>query len=159
MEDPYKTPPESDDEPEITPPVEEITREEPESKPDKIREWDVGKESLNREMTQEEWVNKNRKERNPDFAPPSVYNTQQSSSKHFKNKNKSNFNFNYNKNTDNGNSSNSNSEPQKNWDFAPPTTYEYYGSTNTKTKRFKRNENDLISAIDKGLAELRKNSS
>ncbi|GJQ74237.1 hypothetical protein Trydic_g23461 [Trypoxylus dichotomus] len=40
-----------------------------------IRPWDYGKEGVKEhiEYTQEDWINKQRKERNKEFAPPSVY--------------------------------------------------------------------------------------
>lgn len=40
-----------------------------------VREWDLGKEGVTSVLSQEEWVDRQRKQRNSEFAPPSVYDS------------------------------------------------------------------------------------
>ncbi|KAL3277293.1 hypothetical protein HHI36_012643 [Cryptolaemus montrouzieri] len=79
---------EEEEEPEIGPSIPEATQEPEISEDDALKErlleearrnhirpWDIGKEKVNEfyEYTQTEWVEKKRKERNDEFAPPSAY--------------------------------------------------------------------------------------
>ncbi|KAK4883559.1 hypothetical protein RN001_006878 [Aquatica leii] len=82
--------PPEEDVPEPTPPVEENKPKEEEVKQTEekklemekeaarkkhIRPWDIGKKGVKEhyEYTQEEWIDKKRKERPKDFAPPNIY--------------------------------------------------------------------------------------
>lgn len=56
--------------------LEERERKLEESRRKHIRPWDLGKEGVKKphyEYSQEEWVDKKRKERPEEFAPPSTY--------------------------------------------------------------------------------------
>ena len=168
------TPPGSDNEDEelIGPmPLSEAPTEIPPAKKEDapIRDWDLGKSEAGI-MTQEEWVNKNRNERISEFAPPSTYNRTNSDSNinknktNFKGKRKANYDWPHNKrNMESASTSNIDnsyeSSSERNWNFAPPATYEYYAPSKNYSKKTLNtmSKSEMEETINKGLSELRKN--
>lgn len=191
-DDTLKTPPVSDDEdnnligpPPPPPPPLAIPEEKSEDKKP-VREWDVGKEGVSTTLTQEEWVNRQRNQRNNEFAPPSSY----SSNKKFKGRQQKSHGFRPSFSTSHDYSSKSLDSQPENWlnydqpqdsnpanttqddnktdyhseeresEFAPPSTYEYYGPTSHRGRHYnaKPNFSAVEEAVSKGIAFLRKMS-
>ena len=136
----------------------------------KIREWDIGKPAKNSQpMTQEEWVANRRKTRHMEFAPPSHYGNV--SKKQFKNKIKQtkfirdtnhqlSATISGDHHIENENVLKYNDQPNiRKQEFAPPSTYEYYGPSGLNKHLNNRVKVDpLERAISKGLANIRKQS-
>ncbi|XP_045592208.2 coiled-coil domain-containing protein 174 isoform X1 [Procambarus clarkii] len=193
-EDKLKTPPVSDDEAtgpppvlktsEDTPDVVHIDQTESKKKPS-VREWDFGKEGVTAVLSQEEWVDRQRTERNNEFAPPSFYDShkKRQSSQQERSRALPSFNthneyaskFHCHSQSQSQNdygsqlldsdqmdtsvdNSNRYHKTERKSEFAPPSTYEYYGPSGYKGKRrgAVRQEAAVENAIIKGLAHLRK---
>lgn len=188
-DDKLKTPPASDDEEESTeevgpplPPVPSDSREQNvNAKKSTVREWDFGKEGVTSTLTQEEWVDRQRVQRNNEFAPPSVYEPnkrqKQDQSRYDhgttsqRNQTyKSNSSFNWQTGPSNSHAVSSNhsatdldsnieaSRQERKSEFAPPSTFEYYGpsASRGRTPKSKPQYSAMEEAISKGLSNLRK---
>ncbi|XP_076054927.1 coiled-coil domain-containing protein 174 isoform X2 [Oratosquilla oratoria] len=184
IEDKLKTPQLSDDEGDdvVNPQIPIATPEhqsqevsttvkESVTKKTSTREWDIGKSGVS-SLTQEEWVERNRCQRNKEFAPPSVYKSS-GRDRHKRQRSDTDFgrdSFNKPDDRDQGQNSSSTQfwssslnsqscrdeemdEPRIN-EFAPPATYEYYGPS-SKGNRNKPKKTDLDDAINQGLAYYR----
>lgn len=151
-----------------------------------IREWDFGKKGVTSTLTQEEWVDRQRNNRNTEFAPPSMYVP----SKRQKNDQRGKYresSFNRNQDCESNYSHHMKSETSSSDDtssgcqntegstndgykealreerkhaFAPPSTYEYFGPNTARgrTQVTKPRYSAMEDAINKGLAHLRKMS-
>lgn len=149
-----------EDTPEPPPPVEETPQNQEDEKSEKekkleekrkkhIRPWDLGKEGLKKghyEYTQEEWVDKKRKERPSEFAPPSQYKkfeTKQSTKKEFKPRP-----------IVNELSDDEDDRRVRAAEIAPPPTYDYYSPGSSK-KSQRPESGNVSDSIEAGLKYLR----
>lgn len=117
-----------------------------------MREWDMVNPEAGRSyiLSQEEWVNRQRKQRVEEFAPP-VYSYNK------KNKGNSYHNFQTKASTSEDFEKEGMKREERKSEFAPPSTYEYYGpSSSSHKKRFKPNYKSTEEAVAKGLSNLRK---
>ncbi|XP_042218445.1 coiled-coil domain-containing protein 174-like [Homarus americanus] len=201
-DDKLKTPPASDDEEENgdligPPPLSGIIQEdkpssasledsESKEKITYVREWDFGKEGVTSTLSQEQWVERQRIQRNDEFAPPSFYESQKKR-KHGQQEEdgvapshkkdhvyptgshittQSNMWNKHDHATECSNHAktctddNSGDDPREERDhaFAPPPTFEYYGTSGHKSRnRHARPKYAAMEeAISKGLSHLRK---
>ncbi|XP_044262244.1 coiled-coil domain-containing protein 174 [Tribolium madens] len=163
-----------EDEPEPTPaPVEEAPQKQETNEKEKkleekrkkhVRPWDLGKEGVKEhyEYTQEEWVDKKRKERPNEFAPPKeyrkerkkMYDSDEESSK-FKMRQttkKSKPEPIVNELSDDENESR---DRGKGAEVAPPPTYDYYGPGKSKKSQKRPEAPNVSDSIEAGLKFLR----
>ncbi|XP_042893183.1 coiled-coil domain-containing protein 174-like [Penaeus japonicus] len=182
-----KTPPASEDEEEeggasIGPPIpaslqkeEETSREELKraQKRKHTREWDMGKEGVKSTLSQEEWVLRQREQRNDEFAPPTMYepNKQRYSKQNSSSSTNAGMGLPYDTETGSQSYSDpdfrgldreepSGAKEERRSEYAPPATYEYYGpsSSRRRDKYGKPGYKAMEDAISKGLSNLRKMS-
>ncbi|KAJ9587041.1 hypothetical protein L9F63_019383, partial [Diploptera punctata] len=141
------------------------------TKPPKVRPWDIGKEGVKQVMSQEDWVEKKRKERVDEFAPPSSYRPDFIPSSDPQVKSKPTLFFSSKKpksardsvkrqmeisSCDDLEAAGSSTETRgRGTEVPPPATFEYYGPTSTAVKKNYTKGGDLESAIDAGLKFLR----
>lgn len=180
-----KTPPASEDEEEdegasIGPPAPANLQEEKTSREElkraqkrkHTREWDMGKEGVKSTLSQEEWVLRQREQRNSEFAPPTLY--EQSKQRHSKqNSRPSSTNPEMGLPDNTGTDSQAYRDPalgsqdcgepsvrkeERRNEFAPPATYEYYGPASSKRRDNYRKPGykAMENAITQGLSNLRK---
>lgn len=153
-----------------------------------IREWDFGKEGVTSTVTQEEWVDRQRRQRDSEFAPPSTYThnnrwksdqggqqqkaaygvSQEYESAGNSHNLKSRTFFSHDTSSVQENIKGSTNDSyrealreERSHEFAPPSTYEYYGPTTSRgrTRGNKPQYSAMEEAINKGLSHLRKMSS
>ncbi|XP_068209491.1 coiled-coil domain-containing protein 174-like [Palaemon carinicauda] len=181
-DDKLKTPPVSEDEDEmIGPPVSssqqdkgtsDIIKEETnlvENK-HKVREWDIMKSRDGgfSSLSQEEWINRQRKERVDEFGPPTEYSYKKDpkesySHRPFQNR-PSTKGDSYEQNDQNRASGSEHryeqvdTKQERNNEFAPPSTFEYYGpsSFSSYKKRYRHSYKAMEQAVSKGISNLRK---
>ncbi|KAJ9576691.1 hypothetical protein L9F63_025413, partial [Diploptera punctata] len=136
-----------------------------------VRPWDIGKEGVKQVMSQEDWVEKKRKERVDEFAPPSSYRPDFIPSSDPQVKSKPTLFFSSKKpksardsvkrqmeisSCDDLEAAGSSTETRgRGTEVPPPATFEYYGPTSTAVKKNYTKGGDLESAIDAGLKFLR----
>lgn len=161
---------------------------EPKAKKPHVREWDLGKEGVTSILSQEEWVDRQRKQRNNEFAPPSMYDSHKkcnysqykpdggpsSSNIHQEHYSKSSYDIQSDRLfsqtcESQGSSQLKNSSDDSGRDylregrnpkFAPPSTFEYYGPSAAKGRNHhaKIQYTAMEEAINKGIAHFRKMS-
>lgn len=136
------------------------------------REWDMGKEGVKSTLSQEEWVLRQREQRNSEFAPPTLYEpSKQRHSKQNSRPSSTNPEMGLPDNT--GTDSQAYRDPalgsqdcgepsvrkeERRNEFAPPATYEYYGPASSKRRDNYRKPGykAMENAITQGLSNLRK---
>ena len=126
-----------------------------------VREWDLGKDGVTSTLTQEEWVLRQRSERSQEFAPPSSYNVKGGKSQTPTPSYQTHFTEEDQVRRDSRSPSPDPKEPlrqERQPEFAPPPTHEYYGPTARRGRRHHQAAPDLEAAISKGLSNLRKMS-
>ena len=142
------------------------------SEPAPIREWDLGKPGVGSLLSQAQWVERNRKTRDNDFAPPKAYHRKDSTygfvrakdqkpRKKQRTERRSSFELEERDDEQTPNREDSRlREEGRDRDFAPPSTYDYFGPGRSGSARFQNKvQNDsLEEAVSQGLSALRKQS-
>lgn len=124
------------------------------SKDKPVREWDIGKPGVSSLMSQKQWIETRRKERENEFAPPPNYETN-----NFTNRKKKNDDLLFYNNVNPTSSDSRDYKREKRpSEFAPPSTFEYFRPVVNKQTKFSTFNVDLEAAISKGLSEIRKNT-
>nr|XP_022908615.1 coiled-coil domain-containing protein 174 [Onthophagus taurus] len=170
-----------------TPQEIEADRKREEQRKRHIRPWDIGKEGVKEELTQEEWVYKKRRERNDEFAPPKAYNERKKRvDNKFKvdtskpppkinnpakklNPYKEKTQFQRRPIINECSDSNSDSDELmrgsyeedkrgKGVEIAPPPTFDYYGPSLSKKLKTSKPKEDIAESITAGLQFLRQQS-
>lgn len=151
--------------------LEERERKLEESRRKHIRPWDLGKEGVKKphyEYSQEEWVDKKRKERPEEFAPPSTYKKDtREKRKSWKRRNSDEYNESKEESTliddeledrlmsDYKEISKEDKRGRnRGAEIAPPPTFDYYGPSSSKRTRDKSNVN-IEESIEAGLQFIR----
>lgn len=173
MEDRLKTPPASDDESEVVGPPLPPTTPPAEPKQDKdtpaVREWDLGKAETQGMLTQEQWIDRQRKNRYSEFAPPSLYEpnkkTQRVSEKVVPDAPKafpppSLYDLDHRQSGPSQESSSDEYRDSRKSEFAPPPTFEYYGHSGVRPKQPSTGKlyNDFDKSLTDKIAFFRNNS-
>lgn len=148
------------DEKEKTPdPPEELRRDV--RKPAPIRPWDIGKENTSKVLSQEEWMEKKRLERNEEFAPPNLYSSQKSRRKRQPEQVREErqvFNMEPVPIEDELEEEKVENTRGRGAEIPPPPTFEMYGPTSKpyQTTRPKLNPTEINKSIEEGLNFIRK---
>jgi hypothetical protein len=175
-----------EDEPEAPPPpeqpqekpkeVDEAEKKLEEKRKKHVRPWDMGKEGVKEhyEYSQKEWVDKKRKERPSEFAPPSAYKREyRSTSKREIDESERSLHF-TTKTTkkddkpkakpvpivnelsdDEGDTLLADYRVASGVEVAPPPTYDYYGPSDTKRSKKEPQVGNMSDSIEAGLKYLR----
>jgi hypothetical protein len=176
-----------EDEPEAPPPpeqpqekpkeVDEAEKKLEEKRKKHVRPWDMGKEGVKEhyEYSQKEWVDKKRKERPSEFAPPSAYKREyRSTSKREIDESERSLHF-TTKTTKKDDKPKAKPVPIVNElsddesdtlladyrvasggvEVAPPPTYDYYGPSDTKRSKKEPQVGNMSDSIEAGLKYLR----
>lgn len=119
-----------------------------------MRPWDIGKEDTPKILTQEEWIEKKRAERNKEFAPLNtpVPKKRKPPKKHNQEYYKTNPT-----NIEDELESNNTTTRGKGIEIPPPPTFNMYGPTSFPKKNFSSlNQKTMDKSIEEGLNFLRK---
>ncbi|CAL4124418.1 unnamed protein product, partial [Meganyctiphanes norvegica] len=171
MEDRLKTPPVSDDEEEVgshLPTISLPPDPMPNKDPPAVREWDLGKAELQGMLSQEQWIDRQRKNRYEEFAPPTLYEPNKKAKK-VKNEVSSDIpkafpppslygNEQQQLGPSHESSSNEYREVRKS-EFAPPPTFEYYGPSGVRSKQPRTGKlyNDFDQSLNEKISYFRNN--
>lgn len=192
VEEPKEDPKEKKKEEKERKKVEKLEKEREEKRQRHLRPWDEGKDSAPRRrpssssddekweykpekpepMSQQQWNEMKRTERNPEFAPPSMMEEPPQSFNRFttkkpkpmKRRNETAYGNMFNepiKNELDGNDfplEVDESNKRRRAEVAPPPTFNYYGPTSTSKPKPHGNNTDITASIEAGLKFLREKS-
>lgn len=169
-ENPTKVEPIEPEKPKLSHKDEENEKKREDKRKKHVRPWDIGKDGVKEhvEYSQEEWVDKQRKNRDEEFAPPSCYTHDKYSAK-IEPKKKLNPYLSNSKQESrpiqNELSEDSSEDEdrlmsdfyrvQKGAAIPPPSTFDYYGPSSKKQAKFDKNDSDMEDSIMQGLKYIR----